>query len=540
MDTPMTDSAEATTIASVSTSSLRDALAARWFALGVSGIVAAAATFFVVQLMAWPPHEDETLALFVGRDSLSGVIHHVTHDRGGAPLHFLVAWAVAHLGLGLAGLRLFSAACAVGSLVATAALVARLANRRTALLATALAAGSWLFLFQGVFGRMYSLFLLTATLAALALLRALEHGRARDWGLWVAAVLVTVATHPYGVLVLGGQGLFVLLAHRRKIRSALPAFAAVLALGIPFWLTDLVLAGRFDVGVGGGGAQLGSPRSVGWYLWWVAGDLAAGWNWVLLPVLAVAALGLLTLRREALALTAATAITPIVAFFGAHLGSTASPQTRHLIFVLPFFAMVVASGLLRIGLRAPVLVVAFAVPLLVAEGAWTKHRTPTLVTGEAHARVLGRRQASAWLAATSRPDDILFGYEPIYLGAWERNHHFATTVVPRADAVLALRTLEDSPSLGRAVFVLDGGDPNNVAPVSAIEPNVPRPEGAFEVRAFGPFLIVRTREPTVTPALYLAYAQQVQRMGYGMGIAHAGVNIDTVKRAQIRLAASPF
>ena len=91
----MTDSIEATTIPAVSTPSLRD-VASRWFALGVAGVAAAAAAFFVVQLMAWPPHEDETLAVFIGRDSLGGVIHHVTHDRGGAPLHFLIAWAVVH------------------------------------------------------------------------------------------------------------------------------------------------------------------------------------------------------------------------------------------------------------------------------------------------------------------------------------------------------------------------------------------------------------------------------------------------------------
>ena len=494
----------------------------------------------MIRLTAWPPHEDEALALFVGRDSLGGVVHHVTHDRGGAPLHFLIAWAVAHLGFGLGGLRLVSAACAVGSLLATAAVVARLTDRRTALLATALAAGTWLFLFQGLFGRMYSLFLLTATLSALALLRALERGRRRDWAFWVLTVLATVATHPYGLLVLGSQGLFVLLSHRRKIRAALPALAAVLVLGIPFWLTDLVLAGRFDVGVGGGGAQLGSPRAIGWYLWWVAGDLAAGWSWALIPVLLVAGFGLLTLRGEALAFTVAIVIAPTVAFLGAHLGSTASPQTRHLIFVLPFFAMSVATGLLRIGKRAPAIAAIAAAAVLVAGGAWTKHRTPELITGESHARVVARHQAAAWLAATARPDDVLFGYEPIYLGAWERNHRFPRTVVPRADAVLALRTLKRSSTLGRGVWVLDGGDPNNRAPVRVIEATAPTPEAAFEIRAFGPFLIVRTRQPTETPALYLALAQQVQRMGYGIGIAHAGVNIDTVKRAQLRLATKPF
>jgi mannosyltransferase len=536
----MTDSAEATTITAVSAPSLRDALGARWYPLGVAAVAALAATFFAVRLTAWPPHEDETLALFVGRDSLGGVLHHVTHDRGGAPLHFLVAWVVAHLGLGLVGLRAVSAACAVASLVVTAALAARLSDRRTALLATILAAGTWLFLFQGVFGRMYSLFLLTATLSALALLRAVERERTRDWAAWTAATLATVATHPYGILVLGSQGLFVLVAHRAALRRAVPAFAAVAVLGIPFWLTDVVLAGRFDVGVGGGGAHLGSPRAIGWYLWWVAGDLAAGWSWVLLPVLVVAVIGLLTLRRDPLVFTAAVVVTPIVTFLGAHLGSTASPQTRHLIFVLPFFATAVATGLQRLGRRTPVLVAVAVVALLVAEGAWTRQRTPALVDGEAHARVAARDHASAWLAATSRPNDILFGYEPIYLGGWERNPGFPRTVVPRADAVLALRTLESTPSLGRAVFVLDGGDPNNRVPVSHIEPTAPTPQAAFEVRAFGPFLIVRTREPTRTPAQFLAYAQQVQRLSYAIGIAHAGVNIDTVKRAQIRLAAGSF
>jgi len=536
----MSDSAEATRINVVETASLREALQARWFALGVAAVAAAAGTFFVVQLQAWPPHEDETLALFVGRDSLGGAVHYVTHDRGGAPLHFLVAWVVAHLGFGLDGLRLTSALFAVAALVTAAVLVSRLTDRRTALLSAALSAGTWLFLFQGLFARMYSLFLFTATLAALALLRALDHGRRRDWALWAVAILLAVATHPYGVLVLGAHGLFVLLSHRRALRQAIVAFAVVLVAGIPFWLTDLVLAGRFDVGVGGGGAQLGSPRIVALYLWWVAGDLAAGWTWVLVPVLLVAAVGLVTMRREALAFTVATVVTPIAAFLLAHLGSSASPQTRHLIFVLPFFTMSVATGLLKLGRRTPVLVAVAAIALLAAEGAWTKERTPTLVTGEPRDRVAARHQASAWLAATSRPDDILFGYEPLYLGAWERNRRFAKTVIPRADPVLALRKLENAPSLGRGVFVLDGSDPSNVHPTRAIEAVLPSPEAAFEARAFGPFLVIRTRWPTETPAQFLAYAQAVERMSYAMGIAHAGVNLDTIKRAEIRLAATPF
>jgi hypothetical protein len=534
----MTESVDVTTVPQVAAPALRDAVARHWFGLGLGAVAAAAATFFALRLSAWPPHEDETLALFVGRDSMGGVIRHVTHDRGGAPLHFLVAWCVAHLGLGLGTLRLVSAAFAVGSLLATGKLVARLMDRRTALLAAALAACTWLFLFQGLFGRMYSLFLFLSTLSAIALLRAIDRRRPLDWALWSLAILATVASHPYGLLVLAAQGLFVLCAHPRALKAATLAFAAVLVAGIPFWLTDLVLAGRFDVGVGSGGPQLGSARTIGLYLWWTAGDLAAGWTVVLVPTLLLAALGLLCLRREAKLFTAAMVIAPVVAFLAAHLGRTASPQTRHLIFLLPFFAMAVAAGILRIGRRVPLVAAIAVIALLAAEASWTKHRTPTLVTGEPHARVAARHEASAWLASTSRPDDVLFAYEPIFLGAWERNSHFPRTVIPRADPALALRVLERTPHLGRAVFVLDGSDPNNVAPVRHIEAKSPSPAAAGGVRALGPFLIVRTREPTESPALFLAYAQQVQRMSYAMGIAHSGVNIDTVKRAQLRLGAS--
>ena len=229
--------------------------------IGVGAIAVAATAFLLHQLMAWAPHEDETLALFVGRDSLAGVAKHVTRERGGAPLHFLFAYAVAHLGLGLGSLRLVSAAFAIGSLPLIALLGRRLVDRRTALIATALVAGSWVFLFHGVYGRMYSLFLFLTLLAFLLLLRALDRGTWRSWGLWGAAILLAVAAHPYGALVLALQGAFVLVARRDRLRQAAIAFAAVLAAGTP-WLTDLVLAGRFDVGVGGRGAKLGGPWAI--------------------------------------------------------------------------------------------------------------------------------------------------------------------------------------------------------------------------------------------------------------------------------------
>jgi hypothetical protein len=505
-------------------------LSPRFFSLGVGAITAAATAFLVHQLMAWPPHEDETLALFVGRDSLAGVVEHVTRERGGAPLHFLVAWVVAHLGLGLGTLRLVSAAFAIGSLPLVAVLGRRLADRRTALLATALVAASWAFLFHGVYGRMYSLFLFLGLLSYVGLLRALERGR--GWVGWGAAILACVAAHPYGALVLATQAVFVLTARRDRLRDALRAFSAVAVLGIPFWLTDLVLAGRFDVGVGGGGARLDSPWQVAAYLWRTAGDFSAGW-WPVLPVvLALAAVGFATVRHETRLLFLAVVAVPVAAFLVARLGGSTSPESRHLIFVLPFFGLLVAAGLLRATARAPALAPAAVVVLLAVELAWAWNRTPQLFEWEPDARQVARADAERWLATTSRPSDILFGYEPLYLGAWERNTEFPRTVLPRADARLALRSLRRlDPPLGRGIWVFDASERNNIRPRLEIGKLQPSPAAAFETARFGPFLVVRSREATRTIDRYLFHAARAQLLGRRLWIGDADVNMVTVERA---------
>jgi len=507
-------------------------LAEWWLWLGVGGVTVAAGAFLLHQLMAWPPHEDETLALFVGRDSLPGVVEHVTRDRGGAPLHFLVAWTVAHLGFGLRGLRLASALFALASLPLVALLGLRLAGRRVALVATVLVAPSWLFLFHGVYGRMYSLFLFCSLLCTLALLEALERGGRGRWALWVGAALLMVATHPYGVLLLGGQAAYVLAARRDRIRAAVVAGVAVLVLGIPFWLTDLVLADRFDVGVGGGGEKLGGPAAVLRYFWRSAGDATAGWWPVTLAVVLAAAVGLQWLRRPGRTLVLCLVGFTFAAFALAKLGGSASPESRHLIFLAPFFAIAVAATVVRIGRRTPTIAVALTVGLVLVEIAWAWHRTSPLFEWEPDARQAARAEAESWLAATSRPDDVLFGYEPLYLGAWERNRSFPTTVVPRADDRLALRVIERAGDLGRGVWVLDASRRNNLKPRLEIERRLPTPSAPYEARVFGPFLVLRTFDRVHTPKAFLYYSARALLVGQQLGIGDADVNIRTVVLAE--------
>lgn len=512
-------------------------LGQRPFWIGIVGLVCAVGTFLLLRLTAWPPHEDETLALYVGNGSLGDLVDTVLGERGGAPLHFIIAWLVAHLGGGLAELRLVSALFALASIPVLAAVASRLADRSAALLATAFASTSWVLLFHGIYARMYSLFLFTSALSYLALLAALQHGGRRRWALWAAAVLLTAATHPYGALVIASQALYVVLV-RERLREALVAFGSVAVLGLPFWLADLVLAGRFDVGLGGGGEKLGDPIAIVGYLGLVGEDFAAG-RAALPIVLVLAGLGLRVLARRnprGALLVVCVGAAPTFAFLFARLGSNAAPETRHLIFALPFFATLLGVALVHLARRGgpdarPA--AALTIGLLLVSGvAWAWDKTPALFEGEPAVHAAGRQAASDWLAATALPRDVLLGYDPVFLGAWERSSSFSRLVLPRADAKLASRELRHAPKpLGRGVWVFDAYDTSNIDPQLRISASLPRPAEAFEARAFGPYLVVRTREPTRTVGEYLRRAAAALVLGRTLLIGDADVNFLTISRA---------
>jgi Dolichyl-phosphate-mannose-protein mannosyltransferase len=510
-----------------------------------AGTTAVAATLAGVLgwfLRTWPPHEDEALALFVGRGSLGHVLHTVVTERGGAPLHFGLAWLVVHLGGGLTGLRLVSLLFAVASVPLIALLGARLADRTVGLVAAALASGSWVLMFHGIYGRMYSLFLFTSLLSFLALLSALDRGGRRRFALWGLALLLMLASHPYAALVVAAQGLFVVL-RRRRLRSALLTLAAVGIAGIPFWWADLVLRDRFDVGVGGGGPELGSPTSVLHYFWWVAGDFSAGHGAWSTPVLVLALVGTILLwrrRPESVGLFACVVAVPGLAFMLATLNSTASPEARHLIFALPFFSVLLAVPLVDAGRRGGRLGPAFAaiavVVLLIGEVRWTHEKTPPIFDGDPPGEAQARDAAGAWLASTYRPSDVLLGYEPVYLQAWEQNRSFSGHTLPRADPALLASALKEIPEpLGRGVWVFDASDTTNVKERQTIRYALPTPQAAFEARVYGPFLVIRSRKPLGTRANYVAVSEEVMRLGRTLEIGDADINLRALLRAESRL-----
>jgi hypothetical protein len=519
----------------------RDVPRRLFWALILANTVAVGAVL-AVYLHTWPPHEDEALALFVARGSLGHVLHTVITERGGAPLHFLFAWIVVQLGGGLTGLRIVSLLFAVASVPAIAVLGARLADRLVGLVAAALASGTWVLLFHGIFGRMYSLFLFTSALAFIALLDALERGGRRRFALWGLALLATLASHPYAALVLGAQALYVVL-RRARLRPSVMTLAIVAVCAAPFWWADVVLKDRFGVGVGGGGARLGSPYAVAHYFWWVSGDFSAGHHAWSAPVLLIAAAGFLLLaarHRGSALLTACVIVVPALVFTLAKLHSTASPESRHLIFALPFFSTLLATALVSVWrLRPPstaIVALAAVVALVVGEVQWAHRKTPPLFDGDPISKVHARAHAAEWLAARAQPDDVLLGYEPLFLAAWERDRSFSDHTLPRADPELLADALRAVPEpIGHGVWVLDASDTTNVFERQTIEFALPHPAKAFEGQVFGPYLLIRSRDRLGTRAHYIAAAEDVMRLGRRLRIGDADVNLPALVGAAGRL-----
>jgi hypothetical protein len=485
------------------------------FRVATAAVTVTAAVVLGWLLTQWPPHEDETLALFVGRESLGDVLRTVITERGGAPLHFVLAWAVVHLGGGLTGLRFVSLVFAVASVPLIAVLGSRLVNRTVGVVAALLASASWVFLFHGIYARMYSLFLFASLLSVLALLRG-------AWLLWGVSLVLLLAAHPYSLLVIGSQLLYVLL-RRSQVRPALLTLAAVAVVGLPFWWADVVLRNRFDVGVGGGTSPLR-------YLYDVSRDFSAPF---LLLLALVGAVLLARKRRDSALLTACVVGVPALALALATLQSSASLESRHLIFVLPFFSMLLAVPLVAL---PRVLAVVAVAALVCGELLWANDKTPQLFRGDPAGEAHARDAAAAWLVANGRRDDVLLGYEPVYLRAWEEDGSFSRNALPRADPALLADALKDLPEpLGRGVWVFDASDTTNVRERQTIRFVLPRPTGAFEGAAFGPYLVIRSREPLETRRRYVAVAEDVMRLGRRLQITDADINLHALLQAESRL-----
>ena len=288
------------------------------------------------------------------------------------------------------------------------------------------------------------------------------------------------------------QGVYVVLT-RVPLRVVVPAFATVLILGIPFWRTDLVLAGRFDVGVGNGSTTLGSPgrsRPTSSRRRRLHGGLHPGDH----GRAAARPRGLREPRPAHAARSGADRgcrRRPARGAVLAKLGS-AAPMSRHLIFMLPFFALVVAEGLIRVASPAT----RWAPLVAVVGHRWrcSRPRSPGACTGR-------RSSIAAKRAFTSRPERP---HRPTRVGRATRRRplrlraalpagarprrEVSKSVVPRADATFALKAFQSARKpLGHGIWVFDASDTTNGRHARRRSRCFRRALVELHVKAFGPY-----------------------------------------------------
>lgn len=490
-------------------------------AFGAPLAIAGLASFLFVRLLPdvarKPLHEDEAVAGLISARPLGELLHTVALERGGAPLHFLLA----HLTLGIdsspEALRWLSVVFALATVPLCYDLARRLGGPLAGLTAAALAATSQLLAIYGTFGRMYSLFAFASALAADLFIRALGKRDRRTAVAAATAALLPLAVHPFGAFLFGAEvAVAAWLWRDRDLRRALPVLG-VASCALLLLLADLRLSGRYapeagDDLTGGYSAFEAGLRSLGG---------AAGGSGLVFGVFAVlAAIGVAGLMRKqpAVATFALLAIVfpPIVLAVGAVTGATADRLgPRHLIFALPLWIGLVAVGVGRIALKVPekvrlALPMAVVAAAVLAPSAISDPRT--ISTGETGAVEAG----AAWLKGHVSPGDVLYPYSPVFLAALPETGDART--FPREPVALE-RAL---PRTGR---------------VGSMFVSLPLPEGiaaavveelrgsGVEARKLGSWLILRDAGPFRGGREALAStARMLQKAGppiAGTPVAHA-------------------
>jgi hypothetical protein len=393
-------------------------IAASGPAVALIGLTALLCARLVPDIAGKPFHEDEAVAGLISARPLGDLLHTVVLDRGGAPLHFLLAHVALAIDTTPETLRWLSLVFALATVPLCYDLTRRLAGQFAGLIAAALAATSQLLLVYGTFGRMYSLFAFASALAADLFVRALERPQRREVLAAAAAALLPLAVHPFGAFLFFAEAAVALgLWRGRSLRAALPVLAVAL-LALPLLLADLRLSDRYAPEAG---QDLDSGTSVGAATLHALGGAAGGRGVILGVFVLLAAAGIFAMSRRRPAVAAFAALTIAVPPLALAVASAVSITgdrlgPRHLIFMLPLWIALVATGATQVGALLPPKARVAGLAAIVAAAALAPSAVSeprTIPTGAERAVAA----PAAWLAGQLGPGDVLYPYSPVFLAA---------------------------------------------------------------------------------------------------------------------------
>ncbi|HYM63292.1 MAG TPA: glycosyltransferase family 39 protein [Gaiellaceae bacterium] len=435
-------------------------------ALGLAAL-AGSAGFLLARLTSAvgskPLVEDEAVAGLVAVRPISEVVDTVLTERGGSPLHFVLAHLALVADTSPDALRWLSVVFALATVALTFDLARRLAGPVGGGAAAIVVATSTVLGVYGSFGRMYALF---AAVAALALDLFMVALRRRTVGSALAAAAAAAflpAVHPYGAILLAAEGLVATVLWRgRGFRRAAPVIAVAL-LGLPFVVANLRLAERYSVGVGDG-ERLASPGRAWSQLTRALGSFGGGHGPLVLVFVLLAAAGLvLVARREPSLglLTAIAFVTPPILLAIATTEADPSLSPRHLVFLLPIWAALVGVAVAWLGNRgvlvsaAALAAVAALAVVAPAGGVSDPRDRPDVILGGGPVEVaLGGdpvRAPAEFVRRRVREGDVLFPYSPLFLAALPETAR--ATTLPPVEASVLRRAIDRVPREPGALFV---------------------------------------------------------------------------------------
>jgi hypothetical protein len=378
-------------------------------ALALAGLT----TYLLLRLLpdvtGKPLHEDEAVAGLISAQPLADVLQTVVLDRGGAPLHFVLAHVALAFDPSAETLRWVSVVFALATIPLCYDLARRLAGSFAGLIAATLAATSQLLTVYGTFGRMYSLFAFASVLAVDLFVRALDRPTRGTAFVAAGASLLPLAVHPFGAFLFAVEVVVGCWLWRgRRIREALPTITVAL-FALPLSLTNLALSDRYAPEAGHPAAEA-ALRALG--------GAAGGHGLVLAAFVVAAGAGAFMLGRNRPAVAAFAFLTLAVPPTALALAGQAGVISdrfgpRHFMFMLPIWIGLVAAGLswaagtrARLAALTAVAVAAALAPSAVSD----PRRTPT---GEQRAVAA----PAAWLRTRLSPGDVLYPYSPVFLAA---------------------------------------------------------------------------------------------------------------------------
>jgi hypothetical protein len=349
---------------------------------------------------------DEVLTA-VGAQSFTWILYS-PQIFGHPPLQYVVAWPFASAGAGELLLRLPFVLAGTATVPLVALLGRSVLGGSTGLIAAVILAVSPFHVELSQTMRPYAVLLFLTVGSLLALVHALRRDRGTAWLLFSATAALAVYTHYAGVVVVALL-VPVLLARRARPRwrSAAVSFAGIALLTLP-WIP---VVRRFAATQGMGGDL---PAATLLHLVahaWLPQFLGPGPAGLL--ALALIAAGLLALRRHGmLALTAVAWLAgpPLLLWLAqpAHFVSG-----RHLAFVLPVLALLmargvtsIAAGVAQLGRRLPS-IRPHAAALLGAAGAAGLLLSWIAPVGGVLQGYYGGRHGDDWRSVAARLDDLV-------------------------------------------------------------------------------------------------------------------------------------